>query len=157
MLNSSIQISKPEDVINVANKWANEVFSRPKTKDYRAVKQMENEYDDALEALEKLMMALLEGEDDEDDEDCDEEGNLEDMEYYGMQLVILDDGERSFATDIDIAMALISSLLVNHPSMDVELYFTLPLVSYRTPIGLLGLLSDSDQTPRAPIRLRSDS
>jgi hypothetical protein len=27
------------------------------------------------------------------------------------------------------------------------LYFTLPLVSYRTPIGLLGLLSDSDQTP----------
>jgi hypothetical protein len=120
MLNSSIQISKPEDVINAANKWANEVFSRPKTKDYRAVKQMENEYDDALEALEKSMMALLEGSDDEDDEDCDEEGNFEDMEDYGMQLMISDDGERSFATDIDIAMASISSLLENHPSMDVE-------------------------------------
>jgi hypothetical protein len=34
------------------------------------------------------------------------------------------------------------------------LYFTLPLVSYQTPIRLLGLLVESDQTARTLLRLK---
>lgn len=74
---------------------------------------MEDEYDEAVQALENSMIASAE--DSDNGSDNEGEGSVEDMEDYGMHLQISDDRERSFAADIDMA-----SLSVHFKSMDVE-------------------------------------
>jgi hypothetical protein len=82
-----------------------------------------------------------------------------DKQGFGREVVVffrsyLVDRFTCYAWDDDLSLEFPSSVGVGQGS---ALYFTLPLVSYWTPIRLLGLLSDSNRTPRTPVRLQSDS
>ena len=48
-------------------------------------------------------------------------------------------------------------LLPMHPLWQLKQYFTLPHQSDRSPIGLIGLRSDSEQSELSPIRVRAQS